>query len=144
VFFFDGVTITGFLKDSSIDRFASIIGINSAVRRKLAAMQHEIARNRDVIVDGRDAGSVVFPNAEYKFYITASAEERARRWQKQQAELGHAISLEHAHACIKERDNRDEKRKHSPLIVPVGAHVIDTTALTIDEVLRRLLCIIKK
>lgn len=141
--FFDDIDITSFLKHASVDRWSSLISLHTMVRRKIENLQHTIARGRDVVVDGRDAGSVVFPDAEYKFYITASLEERARRWQKQQGDTAQAMPFEAARAYIQERDDRDMQRKHSPLIVPVEAHVIDTTELTIDEVLERLLRIIR-
>ncbi len=140
--FFDGRDITPFLKEKSIDQFASLISRNMLVRKKLAQWQRGVAKSVDVVVDGRDSGSVVFPNAEYKFYITASEQERAQRWRRQQVRYGNDIPLEQALSYIKERDQRDMERAHSPLIVPDGAHVIDNTSLTPEQTLDAMLLVI--
>ncbi len=141
--FFDGNDITQFLKEKSIDQFASLISLHELVRARLLEWQRDIAKSADVIVDGRDSGSVVFPSAEYKFYITASEDERARRWHQQQTQKGLDISFEQARAFIAERDQRDTQRAHSPLIIPEGAQVIDNTDQSHQETLDAMLRTIK-
>ena len=140
--FFDGRDITTFLKERHIDQPASIISLNNIVRKKILQLQRTLAQSVNVVVDGRDSGSVVFPHADYKFYITATEKERAQRWQKQQSQYGNDVSFEAAVSFIKERDQRDMKRKHSPLIIPKGAHVIDNTDMTSRETLDAILRIV--
>ncbi|TET34109.1 (d)CMP kinase [Candidatus Dependentiae bacterium] len=137
--FFDEVDITPYLKAGGIDQLASVVSRNGEVREKLMQLQRSIAKSVDVIVDGRDSGSVVFPYADYKFYVTASEDERAKRWLKQQGKYDADGSLEEARAFINERDQRDMKRKNAPLIVPEGAHVIDNTDQTPQETLDSML-----
>ena len=142
--FFDGVDITPYLKAGGIDQLASMVSRNSAVRDKLMQLQRAIAKSADVIVDGRDSGSVVFPYADYKFYVTASEDERAKRWLKLQGKFGTDRSLEDARIFIHERDQRDMKRKNAPLTIPEGAHVIDNTDQTPQETLAAMLAIMGK
>ncbi len=133
--FFDGRDITPELKDRSVDRAASILSTNLAVREYLNELQRAIAKQVDVVVDGRDSGSVVFAHADYKFFLTASEQERAKRWREQQEKLGNSMTLEQAVEFIKERDSRDSHREHAPLRVPQGAHSIDNTGMTLQETL---------
>jgi len=140
--FFDGVDITPHLKAEGIDQLASVVSKNSDVREKLMNLQRSIAKANDVIVDGRDSGSVVFPYADYKFYVTASEDERAKRWLKQQGSYGTHRSLGDARAFIHERDQRDSQRTFAPLMIPEGAHVIDNTDQTPQETLNSMLAII--
>ncbi len=141
--FFDGADITPHLKEGEIDQLASLVSRNSTVREKLMHLQRSIAQSTDVIVDGRDSGSVVFPNADYKFYITASEDERSQRWLKQQRAYEIDISLADARAYITERDQRDMNRLNAPLIIPEGAHVIDNSNQTPQESLDAMLAIIR-
>lgn len=106
---------------------ASIVAALSCVREALIDVQREIAQHYDIVADGRDCGSVVFPDADYKFFITASLEERARR----EVGVSH-ISLAEATRVIQERDVRDASREVAPLVVPTDAIVIDTTGLDKD------------
>lgn len=135
---FNAVDITSHLKRGDIDQLASVTSRDTYVREKFLQLQRSIAQSHDVIVDGRDAGSVVFPDADYKFYLTASEEERARRWRDQQAKYGIDRSLEDARAFIHERDQRDMKRTHAPLCVPTGGHIIDNTGKTAQETIAML------
>jgi cytidylate kinase len=138
---FDEVNITPHLKAGGIDQLASIVSRNSAVREKLMQLQRSIAAANDLIVDGRDSGSVVFPYADYKFYVTASEDERAKRWLKLQGTYDTDRSLEGARAFINERDQRDIKRQIAPLTIPEGAHVIDNSDQTPQETLAAMLAI---
>lgn len=140
--FFDGVDITPHLKAGNMDQHASIVSRHEGVREQLMELQRAIARSNNVIIDGRDSGSVVFPYADYKFYVTASEQERARRWLKQQQSYGSTISLPEARAFIHERDERDTKRAIAPLVIPKGAYVIDTTYQTPQEAIAAMCAII--
>lgn len=142
--FFDEVDIAFHLKAGGIDQLASVVSRNGEVREKLMQLQRSIAKSVDVIVDGRDSGSVVFPYADYKFYVTASEDERAKRWLKQQDKYSVDGSLEKARIFINERDQRDMKRQNAPLIIPDGAHVIDNTDQTPQETLAAMLSIMNK
>ena len=136
---FDGTDITPHLKEGEIDQFASLVSRSGTVREKLMHLQRSIAKSADLIVDGRDSGSVVFPDADHKFYLTALEDERAERWRKQQRAYGADISLEEARAYITARDQRDMNRKNAPLVIPEGAHVIDNSDQTPRESLDAML-----
>jgi len=133
---FDGVDVTPHLKTEMIDRASSCLGVQSSVRDALNALQRMLADDRDVVVDGRDSGSVVFPDATVKFFLTASPEVRAQRWRSAQR---HLYSPQEALRIIKERDLRDSSRAVAPLIVPAGAIVVDTTELDQQETLAMML-----
>ena len=97
-----------------------------------------ITNNGYYVVDGRDIGSVVLPNAKYKFYIDASVDERAKRRHKELLDKGDNISFEEVRESIRCRDEYDSNRKNSPLMVPDNATIIDTTNMTIDEVVKKI------
>jgi cytidylate kinase len=137
---FDNQDITLLLKHPIIDHAASVLSSVGMVRDELNKLQRAIASNKpNIVIDGRDAGSVVFAHADYKFFLTAHEEERARRWQKQQAEKGHTISFENALQSLHERDQRDSQRTYAPLVVPKGAQVIDTTGMSINKVVDHMM-----
>jgi cytidylate kinase len=147
--FFDNHDITAHLKSATIDLYSSLISADKAVRIEVlqlqqAIAQEAIAQDRDLIADGRDMGSVAFPDADYKFFVTASVDARARRWQKDQAARGNVVSLEEAVLAISERDERDTHRAHAPLVVPDGAIMIDNTDLTLEKTEEQVLSYIKK
>ncbi len=131
--FFDNNDITPFLKDGFIDKVTSIVSVNSVVRDAVTLLQHTIASKYNVVTDGRDVGSVVFPHAEVKFFVTASVRVRAERWRKDQEKYGNHFSLDQAIALITDRDDRDRNRSIAPLIIPENAIVIDTSDLTIEQ-----------
>ncbi len=141
--FFDGVNITPYLKDRLMDKIASIVSVNEQVRKAVTQMQRDIARKYNIVTDGRDVGSVVFSHAEVKFFITASVEVRAQRWKKDQEKYGNHISYEEAINLITDRDNRDMHRTIAPLIIPLGAIIIDTSDLTLDQTLAKMIECIK-
>ncbi len=138
--FFENQDITRFLKDSTIDTASSLVSTNSPVRELLCAFQRTLAQKYDLVVDGRDTGSVVFPNAGYKFYLTADTSVRAERWRLQQLKKKLVVSLPEAEQIISERDRRDSERAIAPLTIPMGAIVIDNSRMdayeTADEMIR--------
>jgi len=136
---FDGEDITPYLKTSFIDKQVSILSANKRVRLLINEIVRNIARNFDVVVDGRDAGTVVFPGADIKFFITAQPEVRAKRWRHIQEKLGEAYLPEQALTLITERDKRDENREIAPLIIPDDAIVIDNSDQDVDQTLADML-----
>lgn len=140
--FFDGNDITPFLKDSSIDALSSILSADKSVRGALLKIQRAFGKKLDLIVEGRDVGSVVFPDADFKFFLTASVQVRAKRWQLDQAKKGASFSLHEAIEKISERDERDRRRKIAPLVKPSGAIVIDNSDLDFQATLKRFIHVI--
>jgi len=109
---------------------------NPELRRVLLQRQRELARLGGVVAEGRDMGTVVFPDAELKFFMIASIDERARRRQTDLAKLGHSMDLDSIRETIQRRDEDDRSRDASPLRKPDGAVEIDTTRLTIGQQVR--------
>ena len=136
--FFDGKNITAFLRDQKISQYSSIIGIDNEVRNALAFLQHQIADNHDLIAEGRDMGSIIFPHALVKFYLTASLAVRAGRWAHDQQIKGHILTRQQAEEEVKIRDERDANRPLAPLCIPSSAIIIDDSALTKEEVLAHM------
>ena len=132
--YLDSQDITEDIRKEKVVKFVSEVSAISSVRRKMVDLQRDIAKEGNYILDGRDAGSVVFPNADYKFYLDASLEERAKRRYKEELSKEVDISFEAVKESIKKRDKYDSNRKDSPLVVPENAIIIDTTKMTIDEV----------
>ncbi len=123
------------LKSAELDRAASCISIYPEVRQLLVDMQRQLAGSVALIADGRDCGTVVFPYADYKFYLTAALSVRAQRWYAAQSKEQSQQSLEQCYRLLAERDARDSSRAVAPLIVPPGGHVIDSSHLTLEATL---------
>lgn len=131
--------ITPFLKTDTIAQGASIIATNKDVRDKLSVLQRTLAQGKNIVLEGRDSGSVVFENADVKFYITAEFGQRAQRWQHVQKKRGEQITFEQAKEHIKERDHRDQNREIAPLIIPKDSIVIDNTHLSLEQTIEKML-----
>ena len=132
--YLDSQDITEDIRKEKVVKFVSEVSAISSVRRKMVDLQRDIAKEGNYILDGRDAGSVVFPNADYKFYLEESLEERAKRRYKEELSKEVDISFEAVKESIRKRDKYDSNRKDSPLVVPENAIIIDTTNMTIYEV----------
>lgn len=132
--YLDSQDITEDIRKEKVVKFVSEVSAISSVRQKMVDLQRDIAKEGNYILDGRDAGSVVFPNADYKFYLEASLEERAKRRYKEELSKEVDISFEEVRESIKKRDKYDSNRKDSPLVVPENAIIIDTTNMTVNEV----------
>jgi cytidylate kinase len=140
----DGEDVTAYLREPEINRAVSQVARVPGVRARLTEWQREIARRQPVVMDGRDIGSFVLPDAEHKFFITASFEERCRRrWEEMRAQ-GRAVSLDEVREQVALRDRLDSQREVAPLVVPAGAVYLDTTGLDPDEVLARVLAVIRE
>ncbi len=131
--FFDNDDITPYLKDSFIDKITSITSTNVYVRHFVTQLQHTLAEHHDIVIDGRDVGSAVFPHAQVKFYLTASVEIRAQRWLQDQRKQGHHYTVQEAIEKIVDRDTRDKDRAVAPLIIPEGAIVIDNSECDLQQ-----------
>jgi len=137
--FFDHEDITVYLKDKFIDQITSIVSVNKDVRKAVTALQRDIADNHDMVIDGRDVGSVVFPHAQIKFFLTASVDVRAERWRKDQERYNHHVSHDEAVVLITERDERDKNRVVAPLVIPKNAIIIDTSDLNIQQTVEKMM-----
>ncbi len=138
-----GRDITPFLKSPQVDRSSSIVSAYPAVRKAVQTLEYNVARENNVVAEGRDLGTVVFPQAEYKFYLTAPVDVRAKRWQQSQERRGMHVTFGEALKELTERDGRDATREVDPLAVPPGAHVIDNAHLSIDQTVKRIRSYIK-
>ncbi|MGB5395517.1 MAG: (d)CMP kinase [Gammaproteobacteria bacterium] len=134
-----GEDVAELIRTEQVGALASKVAAVPEVRAALLARQRAFARPPGLVADGRDMGSVVFPRAGLKIFLTASAEERAKRRYKQLIEKGIGANLPGLVAELKERDERDTQRSASPLIAAADAHVIDTTHMSIDEVANAVL-----
>ena len=138
----NGENVNSFLRTPQVSDMASRSSVNPDVRNKLLELQQELARKENVVMDGRDIGTVVLPNAQVKIFLTASAEVRARRRYLENIEKGLPADLGEITAQIKERDERDMNRPVAPLKQADDAVLVDTSDLTIDEVVEKILAII--
>lgn len=131
------------IRTSEVGAGASKISAYPAVRASLLGLQRDMAANDNVVMDGRDIGSVVLPNATVKIYLTASVEERARRRYAEYTAAGQECDIEKIKQEIEERDHRDMTREISPLCCAPGAQVIDSSDMTIDEVCEAVFKLVK-
>ena len=131
------------IRTEEVSKFASAYSVIDIVREKMVKLQREMAISKDVVMEGRDIGTVVFPNADIKVYLDASSEERAKRRFKQNKEKGIDSNYEDILKEIEIRDKRDITREISPLRKANDAIYIDSTNLTIDEVVNKILELIK-
>ena len=137
--FVDGELLGTKLHLEEVGNVASRVSTNAEARRVLTEKMREVGENGGVVMEGRDVGTVVFPDAEIKFYLDASAEERANRRVKQLQEAGQKADYEQILALIKERDYRDSHRAASPLKPAADALIIDTSALNMQQVIEAVL-----
>ncbi|OUR82422.1 cytidylate kinase [Cycloclasticus sp. 46_120_T64] len=137
--FLDGVEVQQQLQAEDVGRVASIIAVYPKVRHGLLLKQQSFQQKPGLVADGRDMGSVVFTQAQHKVYLTASAEERGKRRYKQLMEKGIDAILANVIDEIEQRDSRDKNRMASPLVVPKGALLIDSSSKSIAEVVQVVL-----
>ncbi|MBT8047113.1 MAG: (d)CMP kinase [Xanthomonadales bacterium] len=140
----DGNYITGRLRSETVSVFSSRIAAFPFVREALIVRQRAFRKPPGLVADGRDMGTVIFPDAKLKIFLTASAEARAERRYKQLKEKGESVNLTRLFQDIKKRDERDSTRAVSPLRPAEDAHVIDSTELSINEVLREIHVLLEK
>lgn len=152
--FLNGENITQAIRNEEVGKIASLCSTYKKVRENMVALQRRLAfkgnikdrepfPQRNVVCEGRDIGTVVFPDADIKIYMDASLRERAKRRAKELAEKGIYKSLEQVERDLELRDLQDSRREHSPLCVPDGAIIIDTTNLSIEEEVEAVIKIIE-
>lgn len=141
--FLDKENADGFIREHAVSKAASDISAIPCVRLKMVELQREIAFKNDCVLDGRDIGSFVLPNAFPKVFLTASPQERAKRRQLQLAEKGENISFEKILADIRERDANDENRAFAPLVKARDAVLIDSSDLTAEQVCEKIIGLMK-
>jgi cytidylate kinase len=141
--FVDGENVTEAIRSYRVDCIVSGYAALKTVRDALLGLQREQAKHGDLIVDGRDAGTVIFPDADLKFFLTASPEARAERRYKELLKKGEAVFYKEVLAQIHERDRADSNREVAPLREPLGAIRVDTSAMAEDEVVNELTFIIQ-
>jgi cytidylate kinase len=137
-----GENVNDYLRTPEVSDMASRTSVNGDVRVKLVQLQQELARRQNVVMDGRDIGTVVLPDAQVKIFLTASVEVRAMRRYLELMKNDESADIDKIKAQIKERDERDMNRAISPLKQADDAVLVDTSDLTIDEVVERILSII--
>jgi cytidylate kinase len=138
VILLDGNYITGRLRSEDVGVFASRIAVLPIVRAALVSRQRAFRKDPGLVADGRDMGTVIFPDAKLKIFLTASAHARAERRYKQLKEKGESVNLSRLFRDIEKRDERDSSRAISPLKPADDAHVIDSTEMSIEEVLQKI------
>ena len=144
VILLDGNYITGRLRTEAVSAFASRIAAYPVVRAALVHRQRAFRKLPGLVADGRDMGTVIFPDAVLKIFLTASAEARAERRYKQLKEKGESVNLSRLFQDIKMRDERDSTRAVSPLRAADDAHIVDSTELSINDVLKEIHDLVNK
>jgi CMP/dCMP kinase len=139
----NGEDVTEAIRDPQVSLAASKVSAVPGVRRALLALQRSMAERRSVVMEGRDIGSVVFPNAHVKIFLDADPQERARRRALEFVEQGQAADIETVSGELKERDDRDRRRPESPLIQAPDAQLVDTTGLSLDQVEEAVLRLVR-
>ncbi len=137
--FLNGEDVTGLIRTEEVSKGASAVAVIPAVRLKLVELQQKIAAGADVIMDGRDIGTYVLPNAELKIYLTASPEARAKRRYDELIAKGVDCSFEDIHRDIIARDKNDMNREFAPLKQADDAVLVDTTENTLEEAVARIM-----
>ena len=140
----DGMNVSSLIRTQEVAEAASKIAVFPQVRAALLQLQQDFAKNEGLIADGRDMGTVVFPNAQVKLFLDASAEERAKRRYKQLQNKGINGNFAQILAEIQERDFRDRNREVAPLKPADDALLLDSTTLSIDEVIAQALVYIQQ
>ncbi len=142
--FLNGEDVTEAIRENQVSQYASQVSALPAVRTFLLDMQRDLARAQNVVMDGRDIGTVVLPHADLKVFLTASLEARARRRHQELAARGTPVAYETLLAEMRERDEADRSRPVAPLRQAADAVVVDTSALTLDQSLEALRRLVKE
>ena len=140
----NGENVNGLIRTEEVSQMASISSAKAQVRAKLLSLQRDLAATSDVIMDGRDIGTEILPQAQLKIYLTASVQARAQRRFLENAEKGIGGSLEEIEADIRERDHRDMNREVSPLRQAQDAVLVDSSDMTIEEVTEQVVSLARE
>lgn len=139
----NGENVNGLIRTEEVGNMASVSSPNAKLRKKVVQLQKDLAKKADVVMDGRDIGTCVLPDADVKVYLTASVKVRAMRRYNELKEKGEPCDLEKIKADIAERDHRDMTRENSPLKQAEDAVLIDSSEMTIEEVAEKILALCK-
>ena len=140
----DGVDVTEAIRTPQVSDGASIVSVYPGVREAMVTIQRRLGVEGGVVMEGRDIGTVVFPDAEIKVFLDASLDERARRRFEELKARGADVDLESVRKAEEERDRRDRTRNHSPLRAAPDAVVIDSTGIPADEVVARIVQLVRR
>lgn len=141
--FLDGEDVTTAIRDPEVSKNTSPVSETAGVRERLVSLQRDLGMQGPSVMEGRDIGTVVFPDAFWKFYLDASLEERTRRRVHQLQAAGKNVDFDETREAIKKRDERDRSRSWGPLRIAADSIVIDTTCLAEEEVIRLILTFLK-
>lgn len=139
VVYLNGENVNGFIRTEEVGNATSVIAVYPKVREKLLILQRELAEKENVVMDGRDIGSTVLPNADTKIFLTASSYVRAKRRALELEQRGEKCDIEKVQKDIEERDERDSNREVSPLVQAPDAVLVDASDLSIDEVVTKIM-----
>jgi cytidylate kinase len=142
--YLNGENVSGLIRTEEVSKMASTSSAKPQVRAKLTDLQRSLASRENVLMDGRDIGTMILPNAQLKIYLTASVRTRALRRYKEQVERGEVCSLEAIEQDIEERDYRDMHRETAPLRQAEDALLVDSSDMTIEEVVERILALARE
>ena len=137
--YINGLDVEDKIRGSKVSKYVSEIAKYEKIRNFVLKIQRDISKNKSIVMDGRDIGSFVFPNADVKFYIDASIKTRSERRYNQLKEKEHNISIKEVENDLLSRDNIDKTREKSPLIIPKNSLIINNDNRTIDDVLNQML-----
>ena len=140
----DGRNVSKEIRSSKVTENVSEVSALKSVRDSMVIIQRKLAKKNDCILEGRDIGTVVFPNADFKFFLIADEKSRAKRRQNDLKIMGEKKSIENVIKDINKRDNKDSTRKHSPLKKSKDAIIIDTSNLGINKVIDKIVNIVNK
>ena len=140
----DGVDVTGRIRTPEVTRASSPVSAAGGVRKRMVELQRKLGEGGGVVAEGRDIGSVVFKKAEVKIYLDASLACMAARRKKELDAAGRPVTLENMEKDIESRDAYDSSREHSPLVIPEDSIIVDTTDMTIDEQVERVIEEVRK
>ena len=140
----NGENVNGLIRTEEVGNMASSSSTNGDVRKKLVALQQKLAKTAEVIIDGRDIGTVVLPDADVKIYLTAGSDVRAKRRFDELTAKGEICDLQKIEKDIIERDERDMNREISPLRQADDAILVDSSYMTIEEVVEKIISLINK
>jgi cytidylate kinase len=140
----NGENVNGFIRTEEVGNMASATSVNRAVRLKLVELQQQLAKKENVVMDGRDIGTYVLPDADLKIFLTASSKERARRRWAELKDKGVDADANEIEKDIIERDRRDMTREFAPLKQAEDAVYLDTSDMTIDEVVEQIINLVRR
>ncbi|MEZ6061159.1 MAG: (d)CMP kinase [Planctomycetaceae bacterium] len=134
----DGEPVSGAIRCPEVTAIASIVAANPDVRAVLVELQRAVGKSGSLVTEGRDQGTVVFPHADHKFFVTASVDARARRRHGEMVSKGSTLTLETVTTQLRQRDTRDENRVHAPMKPARDATIVDTSEMSIAQVVDTL------